>query len=328
MPALRMGALIIAFVSMIAPSANACDLKTATNNTRAPGYVSGVQNCLKSLPAGYSIDRQIEQDNIARVNKARVARGLKPLRLREDLRTPARWHSMDMAANNYFSHDEKSKRTHADRISLLDRKLIYSVAKENIAFIRGDRIAGTESETLHRGLMESDSHRAAILSDDITHMASGVVRHENGVWLTQIFVNQMGEFVEPLPTRIRANERLEFAVQLPGWKPIGFDAQQEGETAALVSAGDGKALRVPVGVHGDFQLMVRGERPNTAIIPDKANTEYLLRAAVSGPIMSVEPDSYMIAARRVKDRVKPNVTRIVTRTVKTGTFRKIRISAS
>jgi len=215
---------------------------------------------------------------------------------------------VDMAANNYFSHDEKSKRSHSDRISLLDRKLVYSVAMENIAFMRGGDITGKAPETLHRGLMESDSHRKAILSDEVTHIAVGAVRHENGVWLTQVFVNKMGEFLTPVPTRIRAAEELRFRVMLPGWKPGGFEAHQKDEQKSLMSVSGGSALRLPKGIHGDFQLMVRGERPNENVKVKKSGTEYLLRATVSGPIMSVAPDSYTLASRDASVPV-PVVTR-------------------
>lgn len=312
MSAFRMGALAVFASVALAPGMNACDLKTATNNTRAPGYVAGVEKCLSQMPTGFSVDETIERDNIARVNTERQKRGLKPLLLRKDLLSPARWHSMDMAANDYFSHYEKSKRTHADRISLLDRKLIYSVASENIAMIRGNDIAGKEPETLHRGLMESDSHRAAILSDEVTHMATGVIRHENGVWLTQVFVNQMGEFLVPVPTRIQPKQDLRFSVQLPGWSPGGFEARQDDKNKLFTNVRSGAALRLPNGVHGDFQLMVRGERPNRAITSNSDTKEYLLRATASGPIMSVAPESYITASRNRVRRVSVSVSRPVT----------------
>lgn len=329
MYAIRLAALITGFLWMVSPFANACDLNAATKNTRAPGYVADVQACLTNLPAGFSFDEALEQNNISRVNQERQKRGLEPLLLREDLKSPARWHSMDMAANNYFSHYEKSKRDHSDRISLLDRKLIYSVASENIAFIRGAKASTNAAELLHRGLMESDSHREAILSDEVTHMAVGVVRYENGVWLTQVFVNKMGEFLTPLPTRVSAREHLNFRLQLPGWKPGGFEAKQNKDLRMLATTFGGSALRVPDGVHGDFQLMVRGEKANKAIHSTEKNKEFLLRLTASGPIMSVAPDSYTIASRAsTQTRTRRSITRVKTSIVTSRTYRTTTASAS
>ena len=229
------GVAAVLLMLLSIPSAYACDLQAATNNTRAAGYVEDVLICLTSMPDGYTVDSAIEDDNFNRVNAEREKRGLTPLQLRRDLKVPARWHSMDMAANKYFSHEEKSKRTHSDRISLLDRTLIYSVASENIALVRGDNIKGAERQMLHTGLMESDSHREAILSDEVTHMATGVVRHGDGVWLTQIFVNQMGEFSSPVPVRVGASESLPLKINFPGWTPGGYEAHQEEDSTLLLS---------------------------------------------------------------------------------------------
>lgn len=328
MRTLRIAALLITCLWMLAPSAAACDLKASTNNTRAPGYIADVRTCLENLPDEFAFDALLEQENIVRVNKERQKRGLAPLLLRDDLRSPARWHSVDMAANNYFSHYEKAKRTHGDRISLLDRKLIYSVAIENIAFMRGGASLSQASESLHLGLMKSDSHREAILSEDITHMAVGVVRHENGIWLTQVFVNQIGEFVEPLPASVGAREDLRFQIEIPDWTPKGFEARQKEDSRRLTVARGGAALRVPEGIHGDFQLMIHSERANTALKSQDANMEYILKAKISGPIMSVAPDSYVLASQGFKSRPVTHPQRRIIRTVVSRNTRTIRIGAS
>ena len=284
---MRLAALLLLSLVFSLPLAWACDLQTSTRQVRAPGYVTGVQTCLVSPPSGFQFDEALERDNISRVNAERTRRGLKPLLIRSDLQDAARWHSMDMAANNYFSHREKSTRTHADRIALLDRTLIHNLSRENIAQVRGGGLDGVERGMLHQGLMDSDSHREAILSSDVTHMAVGAVRFKDGVWLTQLFVNKMGEFSAPVPVRVHPRQELELDLYIRDWFHKGFEARQNDASSLLQSRTDRKIVRLPDRMLGDFQLMVRGERSDgQVVVKGNRREQRFERIALSGPMMS------------------------------------------
>ena len=264
---LRALLLLAASVGVSLLSASACDLQTATNQTSHAGYIENVQTCLRTLPNGYSFDEAIELDNVRRVNDARAKRGLPRLAIRRDLRETARWHSMDMAANKYFSHRGKDNRSHSQRISLLDRTLLFDAARENIAMMRGDIDLSTESKTLHDLLMESEGHYKNIMADNVSHIAVGVVRFDDGVWLTQLFVNEAGEFSAPVPTRLTPGQTLDLDTRLRDWTFAGFQAEQGNETKRFkTNRSDGRSV-VPRVLYGDVRIGVRGEKRPTSEQP-------------------------------------------------------------
>ena len=149
----------------VVPTALACDLGISTQAHKAAEYVDGVRLCLKYKPSDYSYDEMLERDNMARVNQERAKRGLRGLLLREELRDVARWHSLDMAANQFFAHIGADGRSHADRIALLDRTLLADKSGENLAMMRGYLEHRNVNLSLQEGLMGSTGHRDNLLSD-------------------------------------------------------------------------------------------------------------------------------------------------------------------
>ena len=280
---LRAFLLLAAFVGISVPSALACDLQTATNQTSHAGYIENVQICLQALPNGYSIDEAIEQDNIRRVNEARVKRGLPALTSRRDLFDTARWHSMDMAANSYFNHRGKDNRSHDDRISLLDRTLLFDAARENIAMMRGDIDLGSESKTFHDLLMDSEGHYKNIMADNVSHIAVGVVRFDDGVWLTQLFVSESGEFSAPIPIRLTPGQMLDMDTRLREWDFAGFQAEQGSETKRFKTKRSTGHAVVPKVLYGDVRIGVRGEKRPTS---EKTHGYYINLSGPSATILA------------------------------------------
>ena len=281
MGAMRWTALGIAILVIGAGEAFACDLKTAIRQTQAANYVEGVRRCLSMLPPGFSFDTAIETDNIARVNRERTRRGLKPLLLREDLRAAARWHSMDMAANDFFSHRGRDYRSHDQRVSLLDRTLIFDASRENIAMMRGHYQPGIEGDTLHTGLIESTGHRKNILAENISHIAVGVVRKDDGVWLTQLFVNEAGELSAPAPVRLSPGQAINMEARLNDWRFGGFQLRQGGLVKKFKTTRHTGGAVAPSDISGDVVLSVRGERPP----PDRGGRGYYID--LSGPLVTM-----------------------------------------
>lgn len=242
------------------PNATACDLGISTKAHKAPEYVDGVRLCLKYLPEEFSFEEALERDNIARVNLEREKRGLPGLLFREDLRDAARWHSLDMAANQFFAHIGPDGRWPQSRIALLDRTLLQDKAGENIGMMRGYLERRKVDESLHEGLMESPSHRENLLADYYTHMAVGVVRYKDGVWLTQVFVNEAGEFSEPVPVRLVSGQLFIPEADLKGWYSEEIGAKHGKELTMFETPDYVESPVIPNDLTGEITIRVRGDR--------------------------------------------------------------------
>ncbi len=109
---------------------------------------------------------ELEQQMVNMVNKDRAAAGLAALKISSALTTNARLHSQDMAKNNFFSHTSPTRGSFSQRVQSSGIK--YSAAGENIA--RYNSVSKAQA-----GLMNSDGHRANILSKTYTHIGIGIV---------------------------------------------------------------------------------------------------------------------------------------------------------
>lgn len=129
----------------------------------------------------YNLDELSESTMVSLVNKERVDRGLKRLIVDDKLRSIARFFSQDMLKRGYFSHYSPEGETVADRA--LAQEVDFLVIGENLAY-------APTVELAHKGLMNSEGHRANILSTDYQRIGIGVI--DGGVYgkmFTQVFSN-------------------------------------------------------------------------------------------------------------------------------------------
>ncbi|MBI2019918.1 CvpA family protein [Candidatus Daviesbacteria bacterium] len=127
------------------------------------------------------VDETTERAMIDLVNQERTSRGLRALTFDANLREVARAHSEDMFKRGYFSHYSPEGETVADRASKVG--IDFLVIGENLAY-------APNLELAHRGLMNSEGHRANILSADYGKIGIGVM--DGGVYgkmYTQVFSN-------------------------------------------------------------------------------------------------------------------------------------------
>ena len=82
----------------------ACDLGLSDRGEAVADYVEQVRPCFVSLPEGYTFDARMEREFLRLTNAARKEAGLAPLVYRAHLRNTARFHSLDMAYNDFFGH--------------------------------------------------------------------------------------------------------------------------------------------------------------------------------------------------------------------------------
>nr|WP_062110372.1 CAP domain-containing protein [Bacillus niameyensis] len=123
---------------------------------------------------------QFEQQVVDLTNQERAKNGLAALKVDVTLSKMAREKSKDMSSNNYFSHTSPTYGSPFDMMKQWG--ISYKAAGENIAM--GQR---TPQEVVN-AWMNSEGHRANILSNKYTHIGVGYV--ENGNYWTQEFIGK------------------------------------------------------------------------------------------------------------------------------------------
>lgn len=103
-------------------------------------------------------------------NAARVRHGRSILRWDDAISETARKHSLDMAINDYFSHDNLQGLSPFDRMK--EDHIKFRRAGENLAYGQSSSIFA------HEGLMNSKGHRENILIKDYSHLGIGVAFNE------------------------------------------------------------------------------------------------------------------------------------------------------
>jgi len=107
----------------------------------------------------------LESEAVELTNQERIINGLHGLRGNDQLAVSSRGHAIDMATNDYFSHDSLDGRAFSDRISAAG--YTYASCAENIA-------AGyADAEAVVNGWMNSPGHRANILNEDFCDIGVG-----------------------------------------------------------------------------------------------------------------------------------------------------------
>ncbi len=140
----------------------------------------------KSSPKKIIVDQtEFEQEVLRLTNIEREKRGLKHLKLDKKLAEVAREKSLDMAGDDYFSHDSPTYGSPFDMMNSFGVK--YYSAGENIA--RGQ----TSPIEVVQDWMTSEGHKENILHPDFTHI--GVGFSADGFHWTQQFIKRIDNTV-------------------------------------------------------------------------------------------------------------------------------------
>ncbi|MGP7815939.1 CAP domain-containing protein [Niallia sp. 01092] len=121
-----------------------------------------------------------EKEVVELTNKERAKNGLPALQLDTELSKVAKAKSQDMSTNNYFDHNSPTYGSPFDMMKKFG--ISYKAAGENIA--KGQKTP----EEVVQAWMNSEGHRANILSNKFTHIGVGYV--ENGNYWTQQFIGK------------------------------------------------------------------------------------------------------------------------------------------
>jgi uncharacterized protein YkwD len=128
-----------------------------------------------------TVDEAAEEQMLTLINFERRKAGVHDLAIRSEFVPVARAHATDMWERKYFSHYSPEGDDVGDRLGA--QGINYFVAGENLALAPTVTIA-------HSGLMQSEGHRANILSTDFSRVGVGVI--DNGIYgkmFVQIFTD-------------------------------------------------------------------------------------------------------------------------------------------
>lgn len=146
---------------------------TSQNNKVAEPTNNKVEDATASVSA-------FEKEVVELTNKERANYDLPALTLDSELSKVAKAKSQDMSTNNYFDHTSS---TYGSPFDMMEQfGITYKAAGENIA--KGQKTP----EEVVKEWMNSEGHRANILSDKFTHIGVGYV--ENGNYWTQQFIGK------------------------------------------------------------------------------------------------------------------------------------------
>ena len=119
--------------ALAASPALACDMSSDDRSADLVTYVENGWACFEQLPDTYRFDVEAERQFERAVNEERERAGLKRLKIRHETRDAARFHSLDMGVNEFFSHTSPGGLSHDERIAAFDRTLISDRSAENVA---------------------------------------------------------------------------------------------------------------------------------------------------------------------------------------------------
>ena len=180
----------------------ACSLALAAQSARIAAWSDAnyqrftPQSFANYAPAARVLDRNTVDHNLLdaavfyATNAARVSHGLAPLRFARALHESAYEHSCDMAAGNFFAHENPknaAKRTPWQRMAA--KGVSGGNRAENIAarFVQNATYLSCASQIVKQW-MDSPGHRANILNGKFTYLGCGV--HPCGCPQFHLFATQ------------------------------------------------------------------------------------------------------------------------------------------
>jgi uncharacterized protein YkwD len=136
----------------------------------APSYLPiVVKSCAPSFPLVPPDDAAREQAMAEAINAARADHGLSPVTLVYSLTQAARYHSRDMADNDFFSHNGSNGSSPGERMT----QACYHWSGHGEIIAAGS----ADVQTILDLWMNSDGHRAIILSPDYEDFGVGYARN-------------------------------------------------------------------------------------------------------------------------------------------------------
>lgn len=151
-------------------------------------YFNGIANGDEDIPSSSTAQ---ERDFLAILNKARIEKGLTPLKVKYNLCRAARYHSYDMGTQGYFQHDSYDRRSECsglERVSSCQERLVQFTGRGG-----GENIAGgnESAEATYKQWFNSPGHYKNMFSDRYEYIGIGYVKIARSklthYWTTNFF---------------------------------------------------------------------------------------------------------------------------------------------
>ncbi|HYN86472.1 MAG TPA: CAP domain-containing protein [Pyrinomonadaceae bacterium] len=170
-----------------APQRERARVVAAYRNNVAAAPARFTATRVASAPVAVAAATSSERRVFELINEERRARGRRPLAWDGELTRLARYHSQNMARQDFFNHVDRDGLDMSGRAEVLGVGGWRALA-ENIAFNQG--YDDPEAFAVERWMI-SHKHRDNILNGEFTHAGLGVARASDGrVYFTQVFVKR------------------------------------------------------------------------------------------------------------------------------------------
>ena len=138
-----------------------------------------VENSTNSEDAGLTVD---EQETFDLINEQRIAKGLPPLQIDDELQNVARIKANDLVEGDYFSHTSPTYGSPFDMMKNFG--ISYRTAGENIA-------GNSTNSGAVNAWMNSEGHKANILNNSYNYTGIAVVYSPKyGKLFVQLFIGR------------------------------------------------------------------------------------------------------------------------------------------
>jgi uncharacterized protein YkwD len=174
------------------PSLPALTLSPTSSATPPPNRTARVASAkLTPTPQTYAA---LEARAVDLINQARQADGRAPVVRDPGLDLIARARSEDMAKRHYFSHEDPQGGKLPLEKLLIERKVAYQQAGENIAFFQGQVSPEALPQMATEKWLQSPPHKENLMDSGYNVTGFGIARAETSegtIWyLTQVFVQR------------------------------------------------------------------------------------------------------------------------------------------
>jgi uncharacterized protein YkwD len=169
-------------------SSHSSDYGATRYNVDTTFYFNSIANGNEDVPSSSTAQ---ERDFLAILNKARIEKGLNPLKLKYNLCRAARYHSYDMGTQGYFQHDSYDRRSECsglERVSSCQERLVQFTGRGG-----GENIAGgnESAEATYKQWLNSPGHYKNMFSDRYEYIGIGYVKIAGSkliyYWTTDFF---------------------------------------------------------------------------------------------------------------------------------------------
>jgi len=214
----------------ISGPATAAEMACSLENGYATSLTSYVDEATACITAADTMDVEIADGLVTKINAERTAQGLLQLKRRASLDMAAQAHALDMATRIYADHVDLEGRDHLHRIRAFDRTMLVGASGSNVTV----SLASGDVDALHANLKRDPLNADNMTRSSFTDIGIGVVEKAGQYYVVQVFAAAEGEFAKAIPVTAKGSQPLKATLadrdrQVVAW---GLVDNVSGETLA------------------------------------------------------------------------------------------------